>query len=211
LIPVNQVNQVGFLQSYSTEPWVGQQVRFKSKNGSRREIILRGLPDEVVPDDWTKPIFNAQWIENYAVWQQSIQPANQDSPWMLKILNPNIDQLKFVTNITVQPDGSLLVNCPGHGLATGDLMEWFRAKVDYMCLRGRHRAIRVDVDNFKLTDYNYKRIVFYKAQIRRVTSADPANPLAYDPLIATFIEGIRRKKTGRPFGLLAGRAKTCKH
>lgn len=197
---VNLVSDRNIAQDMPDMPWIGVQTTMVSSNGRRRGLILRGVPDYITLPTPDKPALVGDWANEYRAWRNRI--VNRQ--WRMKVIVKAFSPLVTITSMETDILGGLIVTSPAHGLATGAAITWYRVDVSGVCLRGRHTIVKIDDDSFKVTDYNVMEITFRQGSYRTPS-------YSYLAITSMVLGGKKRHKPGRPFGLLVGRRKKCKH
>lgn len=197
---VNLVSDRNISQDMPDMPWIGVQTTMVASNGRRRGLILRGVPDYITLPTPDKPALVGDWANEYRAWRDRIVKRQ----WRLKVLVKAFSPLITITAMETDVLGGLIVTSPAHGLTTGEAITWYRVDVSGVCLRGRHTVVRIDDDTFSVTDYNVMEITFRQGSYRTPSYSHLA-------ITEMVLGGKKRHKPGRPFGLLVGRRRKCRH
>lgn len=193
LVSTDPVNSVTAVHS----PWTAIMIRMGTAAANRREYFARGAPKTVPNEQWFDKPLNAAWLASEQIWEAAVKVD-----WALRCLvKPR--PLVTITAMTLMGSGGLLVTSPAHGLTTGSLIVFYRVRSLGAFVRGRHSIRVIDANTFAVDDFNLTRFTFESGQYRV-----PAYVL--NRISKAVLEGARRRKPGRPFGLLRGRSSTVK-
>lgn len=179
-------------------PWIGVKVGIQAGDAHRRILILRGIPDEITHQSWDVKVQSASFAAHFAVWKDAISGRS----WYLKTLDKTLP-LQQIVSITPNQNNTVSIDSPAHGLSSGDLISFSRVKCKGVCLRGVHRVIFETFDVFRIEGVNVSRTYFEYGNFRKLA-------YTFSQITDASYGGTRKRKTGRPFGLLHGRRGSCK-
>lgn len=166
---------------------------------TRAMFWLPGLPDDFTHAA-NRGITNAQWRTEFDIWANELTQN-----WgFLAQDNSNANPAKPIVNVTVpvQP-GPVSINCPNHGLSSGDLTFVRGVKVIGVSrppVNALWQVIVTDANNFQLIGSSNLPAFSY---LSGGTSRKKTRTFFQYAKILQRRFGMRKK--GRPFGLLIGK------
>lgn len=200
-VRVNIISQGGHRLDRCDMPWIGILTDISTVDSSRRSLILRGVPDVITGQPWDQETDEGVWVSDYGVWVGEIVFNN----WLLRVRARGTGVLKPIQGLVVNDTGNVVVVAPGHGLATGAMITFFRVEVEEKrcCLRGTHKIVVVDANSFSVRGTNVGAVTLVKGYYR-------LSEYGFSDIDNISREGTARRKVGRPFSSRPGRSVGCR-
>lgn len=174
-------------------PWVGILCRVIATDGSKRQLQLKGIPDDVAEGSWRLPPQRAKWSKAFFDFQDlCIRNA-----FRVQTIKETGHALKVISNIAAATGRLTVTTAVAHGLASGAFVT-FRGVKAAVKVQGRYRVTVVDATSFSIGPFNVGTVGFISGFYR---------DLEYEYPQWETVQVVRktRRSAGRPFFLLRGR------
>lgn len=178
-------------------PWTGIKCTLTSSGGNKRIYTIKGVPDSQTTTPWEAPPGGALEV---AILQYLT--ALGQAPWRMQVYDPAAP-LRFIQSMAVSASGTIVVTDVAHGLATGNLIRWYRVDATGHCFRGHARVRVLTADTFEVPKSNVKTLVFNNGQYAKVQ-------YTYVNIVQFSVDRKGKHDVGRPFAPLRGRRRPCK-
>lgn len=177
-------------------PWTAATSTLISENGSKRQMVVRGLPDDEVAAPFQAPLKG----QLRAMVSQYLARLVNSEFRIRVIAKDGVNALKSISNIVANANGTLRVtSTAAHGFTEpGEHAYFYHVVASRLSLTGVHLVVPVTETTFDLPAFNVSQVGFESGEFR-------IYGVNYEGIVEAIPGRKTKHNTGRPFSLLRGR------